>query len=303
MKAPVILFVYRRVEKTKECLAALEANYGVEKSDLIIYADGSKGEKDIKDVLEVRNYLREYQTKSLFRKVEIIEAEKNQGLANSIIKGVTEVINRYEKAIIVEDDLITAPDFLQYMNEALDFYENIKEYGSISAYTCPVRQLKKYKKDIYVTRKGECWGWATWKDRWEKVDWSVSQFDSYINNSELRKQFNELQFGIDNMLCDWKEGRVDSWAVRWCFHLFMEKLLTVYPRISKTKNIGFDGTGTNCGDNFEDKGKEFAVNLKKCHFEVLGIDYKLEHAVSIYEKETLVKAVKRKIRKIIKLFT
>ena len=297
MKAPVILFVYKRKDKTEKCIKALEENRYVEDTDLVIFADGYKNESDKGLVNDVRDYIRAYQNESRFHKVKIYESQQNKGLANSIINGVSLVMEEYGRAIIVEDDILTSHDFLQYMNEGLDFYEKDQKYGSISAFTYPLRQLKKYKKDIYVTRKGECWGWATWKDRWERVDWKVSSFDEYFSNEEIRKKFDELQFGIDHMLCDWKNGKIDSWAVRWCYHLFINEQLTVYPRISKTMNIGMDGSGTNCGESVEYKLINDNNNLP-FRFEFLDIDYRLEHAASIFEKDNIWKKmfwIKQKI--------
>lgn len=301
MKAPVVLFVYKRKEKTERCLKALEENRYVEDTDLIIFSDGFKSKSDEKEVNAVREYITNYQKQSKFHEVKIHESKQNKGLANSIISGVSMVMQEYGKAIIVEDDILTSSDFLQYMNDALDFYEDNERYGSISAFTYPLWQLKKYKKDIYVTRKGECWGWATWKNRWEKVDWSVSSFDEYIQNEKLRKQFDELQFGIDNMLCSWKNGSIDSWAVRWCYHLFINDQLTVYPRVSKTMNIGMDGSGTNCGESISYQLKQ-ETNPQSYQFDFLEIDYKLEHAASIFEKDNIWKKLQWGKKKILDYF-
>lgn len=279
--AAVIVFGYSRKEKLEKCLEYLEKNSGIEKMDLHIFSDGAKGVKDIELVNDVRIYLDTYSKKSNFKTVNIYKSEKNKGLATSIIEGVSQIIDKYGKAIIVEDDLLTSDDFLQYMNDALEYYEDKKEYGSISGYTYPLKELENYNKDIYVTRKGECWGWGTWKDRWEKVDWNISTFSEYMNNSEMRKEFDRIEYGLDNMLIQQMNSKIDSWAVRWCYHLFRNNLLTVYPKKSRTTNIGFDGTGIHCGiTNKYDN--DITQKIGKCIFERLDVNEELERKASEY---------------------
>ena len=195
--APIALFAYKREDKLKLCIEALSKNELADKTDLFIFSDGYKDEQDKKQVEEVRKYIRSFLQKNDFKKVEMIERDKNLGLAKSIISGVTQIINLYGKIIVVEDDLITSVDFLQYMNDGLEYYSDFKDYGSISGYTYPLKSLKKYRKDIYVTKKGECWGWGTWKDRWEDVDWTIRDYQEYLQNKKMRLGFDDLEYGID----------------------------------------------------------------------------------------------------------
>lgn len=289
--APVALFAYKRIDKLQECLKALERNYGAEDTVLYVFCDGPKKKEDVTAVREVREYIHAYKNKNNFKRIEIIESEINKGLANSIIGGVTDVVNEYGKVVVVEDDLITTQDFLQYMNDALNFYEDMEEYGSISAFTLPIKQLDGYSKDIYVTRKGECWGWATWQDRWNKVDWSVSDFNEYYNDKKKRRAFDAIEYGLDKMLVMQMNGKIDSWAVRWCYHLFFHNLLTVYPRVSKTLNIGFDGSGTHCQANSDLYGKELKGSERLCKFERLPVDFKLERRSSLYTRNVTIKNI------------
>lgn len=298
MYAPLVLFAYKRVDKLEECLEALQSNTGVENHILYVFCDGPKKEEDIFKVKEVRDYLHEFKNKKVFKEVCIIESDINKGLAKSIISGVSDVISNYGKVIVLEDDIITTSDFLEYMNSALEYYEKLEQYGSISAFTLPIKGLTKYEKDIYVTRKGECWGWGTWKDRWEKVDWSVSDFQEFITNRSIQKEFSQIQYGIDKMLIAQMEGKIDSWAVRWCYHLFKNELLTVYPKVSKTKNIGFDGSGTHCGEEMDTYSMLLDENIKKCRFEELGVNDKLEKEVAKFEKLPLYKRIRIVLRNI-----
>lgn len=303
--APVVVFSYNRADKLEACLRALEKNALVGKTDLFLFADGPKNVDDCKKVEQVRDFINQYQRKSKFNKAVIVSQSENMGLANSIIGGVARVIGEYKKVIVVEDDLLVSDDFLLYMNQALDYYENMKEYGSISAYTYPLPELRGYDKDIYVTRKGECWGWGTWIDRWKEVDWEVSDFHSYLHDKKRRKEFDTIEKGLDKMLVLQQAGKIDSWAVRWCYHLYTHQLLTVYPRVSKTQNTGFDGSGTNCESATSNK-EQFKGDLalrdswEKCLtiFERLPINIELEKKAARYAYPSLGKRIMAKFRQI-----
>lgn len=290
MRAPVILFVYCRLEHTKKTLEALEKNELVEETDLFIYSDNAKNEDIQERVDAVRNYIDEYEKRSSFKNVIIIKADKNKGLANSIIDGVNDIINKYEKAIIVEDDLITSTDFLKYMNGALDFYENNLQIGSISAYTYKVESLKGYSKDVYITNKGDCWGWGTWKDRWNNVDWDVSDYSVFLKDRNKRKQFDELERGLTHMLDMQMAGKLDSWAIRWVYSLFTRGLRTVYPTCSKAANIGVDGSGTHCKVS---RKMDIDLDSKQGEyiFENLEVDDEIAKEVACYNTRTILSKI------------
>lgn len=158
---------------------------------------------------------------SVFKSVNYTFSETNKGLGNSVIKGVTEVINRYGKAIVLEDDLILAPNFLFFMNQGLDKYKEEKSVFSICGYSNKVKVPKDYSYDTYFCTRSSSWGWATWADRWNSVDWELENFDKY---HILKKEFNRWG-GSDcwKMLNDWKCGRNKSWAIRFCFAQFLQK--------------------------------------------------------------------------------
>lgn len=295
--APIALFAYKRADKLEKCIKALEKNQGVEETNLYIFADGAKGEQDREQVAEVRNYITRYKGQSKFRTVTIEEKNRNIGLANSIIAGVTSVIEKYGKIIVVEDDLITTPDFIEYMNGALDYYEDKKRYGSISGYTYPLKELENYNRDVYVIKKGECWGWGTWKDRWLNVDWEVKDFKQYRYNPFKRREFKKLEYGLDRMLVNQMCGKIDSWAVRWCYHLFKMGQLTVYPKESKTMNIGFDNSGTHCNNKNEIYQRNIIRQHHSAKYEDLEVDSVLAHAVSIYEKDSLKQRISNVLKK------
>lgn len=283
--APAAVFAYRRADKIQSCLEALEKNLGADKTAVFLYADGAKDENDRPEVERTREFISRYAGRHKFADFTVCFRERNMGLADSIITGVTEIMERYGRAIVVEDDLITSADFLSYMNGALSYYEKKKEIGEISAFTHPLKGLKSYEHDVYMTRKAECWGWATWKDRWELADWEMRSYAAF-KRSRQDREFEKLQKGINNMLKQQMEGKLDSWAVRWCYSLFVNDRLTVYPKVSRTRNIGFDGSGVHCGRTDRYDG-EISTDIGGCRFELLDVDRRLEKEAAEFEYVSL----------------
>ncbi|MDH3269365.1 MAG: glycosyltransferase, partial [Ignavibacteria bacterium] len=186
--APIVLFVYNRPEHTKRTVESLLNNTLINNSTLFIFSDGPKNDKDLKNVEEVKDYIR---TIKGFDKIEIIEREKNFGLANSVISGVTQVIESYGKVIVLEDDMISSPYFLKYMNEVLNFFEYDQRIFSVTGYTFPIKIPEYYKYPVYLSSRSSSWGWGTWKNRWEKADWEIKDFQSFINDKSRVESFNK----------------------------------------------------------------------------------------------------------------
>lgn len=251
MYAPVILFVYSRLEHTKKVLEALNNNIGASETKLYIFSDAPASEIEKESVENVREYINAFKENALLKEVEIIEAKYNKGLEKSIIGGVTEIINKYGKVIVLEDDIVTASDFLLFMNQALEYYQTDEKIWSISGYNIDTPRIRKGKRDVYIGYRGECWGWASWADRWNKVDWNVSDYDEFLKNKILQRSFNKGGRDMSSMLKMQQEGQIKSWAIRWCYQQFKEGMLTILPKKSKVINIGFDGTGTNCSKQDE----------------------------------------------------
>lgn len=269
MLAPVTMFVYNRPVHMEKALAALNRNRLADKTELYIFSDGAKSEKDQQRVSEVRSLLSIFQKNNSFKSVHIVEAEANKGLAVSVIEGVSSVIDKYGKIIVLEDDLITSSDFLLFMNECLDYFEKDGQIGAISGYSLPLEGLKGYDKDIYALRTGNSWGWATWKRVWKDADWEVSGYERFRKNAKERRLFDRQQAGISDMLDLQMQGKIDSWAVRWDFYFFTNHLLTVYPKISKVNNIGFDENGTHC--RAEDEA-DFQVEARPERWKLLPLE-------------------------------
>lgn len=254
--APVVIFVYARPEHTKKMIESLSKNKLAKESDVWIFSDYAKKESAIDKVNQVRNYIHSIKSLGYFKEVHIIEEQKNKGLANSVIEGVGKVIEEFDKVIVVEDDLIVTENFLEYMNEALEFYKEDNRIWSISGYNVPIKIPKNYDKDIYLNYRGCSWGWATWKDRWNLVDWKVEDYKSFKRNIAKRRKFNRGGNDMAQMLDMQMSGLIDSWAIRWCYEQSKRDMYTIYPTKSLVYNAGLDGSGTHSGTN-----DAFSVNL------------------------------------------
>ncbi|MFD2934151.1 glycosyltransferase family protein [Spirosoma flavum] len=239
--APILLFTYKRLDTLKQTIYALQQNYLASESELFIFSDAAKTDYDIDIIKKVRAYL---STINGFKRVTIYEAVSNKGLANSIIDGVTQIIKQYEKVIVLEDDLKTTPNFLSYMNSSLDTYEYVQHVFSVSGYSFNLKKMPDNESDAYFLNRGWSWGWSTWKDRWNKVDWLVEEYPDFCKSKTARKDFAKGGSDLNKMLKKQMTGKLDSWAIRWFYHQLKIHGLTVYPTLSKVYNNGFDKDAT-----------------------------------------------------------
>ncbi|MDB5121037.1 MAG: glycosyltransferase [Sphingobacteriales bacterium] len=238
--APVIIFTYKRIGSLKLVLESLNKCALIERTEIIIFSDAAKGNGDEQEVSAVRNYLIGIESPN----IKLNFSEENYGLAKSIIGGVTKILNQYHKVIVLEDDLTVSTNFLIYMNNALDHYQNNSNIFSIAGYSVPITAPDDYPYDVYFFLRASSWGWATWNDRWTTIDWEVNDYEEFIKNKDRIKAFNEGGSDMFNMLKKQMNGKINSWAIRWCYHQFRTKSLTVYPVVSKIKNIGFSEMAT-----------------------------------------------------------
>lgn len=253
--APIILFVYNRPEHTKRTMESLLKNNLASTSRLFVFSDGAKNEKDALKVKTVRDYIKAVKG---FKKIEIVLREKNYGLANSVISGITEVVKQDDQVIVIEDDIISLPTFLTFMNKALAFYQDEKSIYSISGYLYPIKIPDAYKKDIFISYRASSWGWGTWKDRWEKVDWEITDFENFISDKESQKLFDKAGEDLIPMLKAQMKKKVDSWAVRWSYAHFKNNAYCLYPVAPLCKNIGTDKSGTHSSSS-----KKLDVSLEE----------------------------------------
>lgn len=240
--SPVALFAYKRPVHTRRVLESLVANECASKSELFIFCDGPARPEDTEAVKEVRRLVK---SRQWCGKVNIIERYKNLGLANSIIIGVTELCDKYGRVIVLEDDLVLSPQFLNYMNDALEIYKEIPKVMHISGYMFPVRGELP---ETFFYRATSCWGWGTWKRAWDKFESNASELLPKFENKSLQYQFNiNGSYDFFNMLKEQAAGKIDSWAIRWQAKVFLEGGFCLHPRASLVNNIGHDGTGVHCG--------------------------------------------------------
>ncbi len=258
--APIIIFVYNRADHFVQVYNALSACKEAKNSELFIFSDGAKNEAGKEKVNEVRTAVAAIKDSGDFKSVTVTESPVNKGLAASVIAGVTEVINKYGKAIVVEDDCKVSPFFLSFMNNALDYYEGNKKIGSIAGYTPMIDLPDDYKNDVFAAYRSCSWTWATWKDRWEGVDWELKDIKDFYKSPKLIRRLNSN--GSDRFMRLYRQtkGNGSSWSVRFGAHLVKNNLLTVYPRYSYNSNIGCDESGVHSKSEDNEKMR---VDLSK----------------------------------------
>lgn len=242
--APIALFVYARPEHTRRTLDALVANRLANQSDLIVYADAPRSENEAEDVRAVRDLVR---FASGFRSVNVIEREANYGLARNVIEGVTEVCNRYGRVIVLEDDIVTSPYFLSFMNAALDRYADETRVWHISGWNYPIDP--DGLGEAFFWRAMNCWGWATWSDRWAFFQKEPLRLIESWDKEKIKR------FNLDGSHDFWGQitenysGKLNTWAIFWYAAIFENNGLCLNPGKSFARNIGHDGSGENCGDS------------------------------------------------------
>ena len=238
--ASIVLFVYNRPDHTRRTLAALAANSLAAESDLIVYADGPKKPEHQASVDAVRELVRSTRG---FKSVAIVERETNLGLANSIIAGVTEVCAARGRVIVVEDDLIVAPEFLAFLNAGLDRYRSEQSVLEISGYGYPAHDQST--PQTFFLPMASCWGWATWSRAWAAFDPKMSALSQLDDDPGARRRFNvDDTYDYYGMACQQRQGKIDSWGIRWQLSLFAHDGLVLYPRNSLVYNAGVDASGT-----------------------------------------------------------
>jgi glycosyltransferase involved in cell wall biosynthesis len=250
---PVAIFCYNRAKHLEQVVASLRKNKEARFTRLFIFSDGPKDGKDLQAVNEVRAVIRNVDG---FKDVIVKKTDHNSGLAASIISGVSDIFEHYEACIVLEDDLEISPFFLRFMNRALHCYRNYQGVFSVSGYCPPIGIPDDYPYEAFRFSRINSWGWGTWRDRWRRVDWEVSNFNRFIGDKSQVKHLEEQGKDLPVMLLKQKTGKIGSWAVRFNQACFEEKKENIYPVQSFVRNIGVDGTGTNMS-----RSKKYSVEL------------------------------------------
>lgn len=249
MPAPIVLFVYNRPALTLATLEALKNNVGSEDASLYIFADGAKAGASESAISKIKQTRINARSQQWCKEVVIRERADNAGLAASVISGLTEIFSKHDRAIVLEDDILTAPGFLSFMNKALEYYKTTDVVAGVSGYSYP---CNKPVEDIYFLPMGSSWGWGTWKRQWEQTELDASKLLAAIGNENLQQKFDFGGFEFYNMLKAQVAGTINSWAIRFYASFFLRNQLFAYSPKSLVKNIGFgeDATHTNTQDHF-----------------------------------------------------
>lgn len=239
VRAPIALFTFKRPDHTRRTLESLAKNPEFLESPLFIYCDGARNPQEAAQVEATRKLVHDWPHPNK----TLVERDRNWGLANSVIAGVNELCARYGRVIVVEDDLIVSPIFLNYMNSALAYYVDEPKVMQISAHMFPVSIQSPY--DAVMLPFITSWGWATWDRAWKHFDPSMAGYERLQADRELRRKFNlNGSYPYFRMLKRQVYGKVDSWAIRWYKSVFFHEGLTLYPCHSLVLNVGYGDTAT-----------------------------------------------------------
>lgn len=299
MPAPIAIFAFNRPDHLGVTLEALAANRLAGESHLTIFCDAARGPKDAEGcqrVVEVAH------NAVGFASVTVVQREANHGCAASVIRGTTEMFALHERLIVIEDDIITSPPTLAYLNQALEEYQRVPAVFSISAWAPPQRMLRvpdRYRFNSYFIRRFHCWGWGSWRDRWACNDWSVPGYTQYRDDAAMRAAHGEAGSDLPGMLDAQMAGRIDSWAIRAEYTRFRFGGLTLYPRVPLVRNIGMDGTGRHCGthDRYADDLRGAESILKQPFPNVAYVDRQLSAAFrSVYSGRRILDMIRRVLR-------
>ncbi|MCX6782231.1 MAG: glycosyltransferase family A protein [Candidatus Magasanikbacteria bacterium] len=270
--APIVLFTYNRPWHTKQTVESLKRNDLAKDSELYIFSDAPRSSSDVHKVEEVRGYLDAIDG---FKSISIVKRDSNFGLAKSIVSGVTQIVSEFEKVIVLEDDIVSSPYFLQYMNDALNMYENDEQVMHISGHFFPVDTDSL--PDTFFYGQASCWGWATWKRAWQHYNNDALHLCREIEGSGERWKFN-IDGGMSffSTLKANAKGQINTWAVKWQASIFLENGLCLHPKMSFTRNIGLDSSGVHCSNT-----KVFDVNVTSHDLKLSRIN--LEESVKARE--------------------
>ncbi len=246
--APIAFFVFNRPEKTRQSLTALAANTLASKSDLIIFCDGPRNEAEKQKTDAVRALCDQA---AGFKSVTVIRREENLGCGKSFSTGLQDFFTAHQAGIVVEDDIVLAPNALRWFNLCLEKYADEPAVFSIGAWSYPQKHMsfpEEYPNDAYFLPRFQCWGWASWADRIKRVDWDLSDFDTFVKSKSLMKAFTSGGDDLLETLMEQKAGRLNTWDIQVAYSAFKHGQLSLEPRIPYATNIGTDGEGTHSSD-------------------------------------------------------
>ena len=238
MYAPIVMIAFNRPAMLKSTLERLSQASGVEKHDIFMFVDGPRNELDAIKQKEIMNVLSYWQTK--LPRIKTYQRSRNYGCRGNIVDAITQIISQYGRAIVIEDDILISRTFLEYMDRALDFYNDDKRIWSINAYQSHnVKVPRDYPYDVYLDPINMCWGWGTWYDRWREVDFDLRDWPRDRNDSVFMDKLNKVGRHLAYMIDLQYEGKLNTWDVQCTYHVVKHDLMSIEPRYQLSKNIGF----------------------------------------------------------------
>jgi hypothetical protein len=239
--APIGISVYSRLEHIKKTIGALLNNHLASKSILYIFSDApQKGDEE--KVTAVRKYLR---TITGFKEINLFERRDNSRTQNGR-NGIRMMLNEYGRMIFLEEDIVTAPKFLEFMNRSLNFYQDDQRIVSITGYSPPIKPPAYYKRDIYLSLRFSAWGFGIWRDRYDRIKMNIEGYEEFLKDKAAVKRFRMGGEDLLDLLKREAEGEIDALDVKIMFHQFQNNLYTIAPTKSIVQNIGHDGSGVHC---------------------------------------------------------
>ncbi|AFM03671.1 hypothetical protein Fleli_1234 [Bernardetia litoralis DSM 6794] len=247
MLSPIVLFVYNRPDHTQKTLDALAQNDLAKESILYVFCDGAKpnsSQNQLEKINQTRQIVK--QQEGNFKEIIITEQTQNLGLADSILNGVTQVLRKYGKIIVLEDDIVTSKGFLKFMNESLEIYEYEKKVMHVSGYMFPanLENAIPNNEQTFFYRSTSCWGWATWQRAWQTINTDTDFLLSELDSKQLLNEFDlDGTYKFSKQLELNITGKIKTWAVKWYASVFLQNGLCLHPKYSLVQNIGTDSTG------------------------------------------------------------
>lgn len=244
MTNPIALFVYNRPDFLRDLLTDLMQNPEMASTTLYVFSDGPRNPRDIEAVERVRAICRRIGEAVDLR---LVFRKRNVGCAENVIDGVSQVLEDHPAVIVLEDDLRVSPYFLAYMTRALTSYRERSDIFSVSGFSPPPGRLgigDVSRNDVYLSRRNASCGWGTWRDRWQRVDWDVSDYRQFRWDWRQRRQFNRGGNDLSWLLDAQMRGDIDSWAIRFSYAHFRHRAYSVFPVWSYVNHVGDDGSGT-----------------------------------------------------------
>jgi len=272
VKTPIVLIAFNRSELVRLSLRNVSLANGAADRDAFMFIDGPRNDDDAVENNKIVSIATKF--KSALPRLEIIRRDHNYGCRGNIVDAISQVLSRYGQAVIIEDDILVSRTFFDYMDKALDFYNDDKSIWSINAYQNPnMRIPKDYPYDVYLNPVNMCWGWGTWADRWRGVDFDIKDWPSYRSNPAFMERLNKAGRQIAPMLDSQYNGHLKTWDVQCTYHVVKNNLMSIEPRFQLSKNIGYSSllrgehTNEDCPYVTRQKYYNFMPRLqaKLCH--------------------------------------